>query len=106
TWDRFGQAGQVAGGRGWEYGIAKDNHRETAMNRTMVLFIGAAVMALTSPALAADKAAYKAPRNVFGQADLGQSWTNATLTPEQRAATFVNRLVLTPQETAQLEGAA
>jgi hypothetical protein len=75
------------------------------MKRTVVvLMVGAALIAL--PATAADKGAYKAPRNVFGQPDLGVSWTNATLTPEQRAAEFGDRLVLTPQEVQRLEGAA
>jgi hypothetical protein len=75
------------------------------MKPAVVLMIGAALMAL--PAVAADKPpAYQAPRNAFGQPDLGLSWTNATLTPEQRAAEFGGRLVLTPQETARLEGAA
>ncbi|HET9160084.1 MAG TPA: hypothetical protein VFN88_05685 [Caulobacteraceae bacterium] len=74
------------------------------MKRAVVLVVGAILIAV--PAAAADKGGYKAPRNVFGQPDLGVSWTNATLTPEQRAAQFGDRLVLSPQEVQQLEGAA
>jgi len=48
---------------------------------------------------------YKAPRNMYGQPDLGETWSNATLTPEARPAALADRAVYTPQEVARLEGA-
>jgi hypothetical protein len=53
----------------------------------------------------AKEAAYKAPRNGFGQPDIGGSWSNATLTPQVRPALYGTRKVQTPQEIAVLEGA-
>jgi len=50
-------------------------------------------------------AAYKAPRNAFGQPDFGGAWSNATITPESRPATYGDRAVHTPEEVARLEGA-
>src|SRR3954469_13973813 len=82
----------------------RTNQGATVMNRLIILALGTALCA--TPALAADKSAYHAPKNAFGQPDLGVSWTNATLTPEQRDAKFGGHLVLTPEEVAKLEGAA
>jgi hypothetical protein len=53
---------------------------------------------------AAKAAPYKAPRNWDGTPDLGGAWTNATITPLERPAQYGERLALTPQETATLEG--
>jgi hypothetical protein len=50
----------------------------------------------------AAKATYKAPRNVFGQPDLGDSWSSATLTTESRPAS-AKALVYTPDEVRKLE---
>ena len=58
---------------------------------------------LASPAAA--QGGFKAPRNAFGQPDLAGVWTNATITPIERAPTFGDRLVLTDAEAATLEGA-
>jgi len=43
-------------------------------------------------------------KNFFGQPDLSGAWTNGSLTPLSRPATYQGRLVLTPQEVATLEG--
>ena len=53
------------------------------------------------------QAAYKVRRvNALGQPDLGEYWTNASMTPESRPGAFGDRLVYTPQEVRhQLERA-
>ena len=62
-------------------------------------------VALADPAKPAHAApAYSAPVNSFGQPDLTGTWTNASLTPLERAAAY-DHLVLTPQEVAKAEGA-
>ena len=53
---------------------------------------------------AARASTYAAPRNSFGQPDLGGHWTNASITKESRPAGLGNRLVYTPAEVADLEG--
>ncbi|CAN5144499.1 hypothetical protein BH11PSE2_BH11PSE2_10160 [soil metagenome] len=64
-----------------------------------------AVQAATpAPAKPAKTAAFQTPRNSDGTPDLNGAWTNATITPLERPAQYGERLVLTPQETAQLEG--
>ncbi len=64
---------------------------------------GALLAALAaSPALAQT---YKAPRNSDGRPDLSGAWTNATITPLERPTQYGERLVLTREETATLEGA-
>lgn len=49
---------------------------------------------------------YKAPRNSLGQPDISGLWTNETLTRFQRPERYGDRLVLTEEEAAQMEGAA
>jgi hypothetical protein len=86
---------------------------------TACLLVGAmaaalvpAVTALAADAKAANTkakppakaAAWKTPRNWDGTPDLGGAWTNATITPLERPAQYGDRLTLTPQETATLEG--
>jgi hypothetical protein len=66
---------------------------------TSALLTAAFVPAL---ALAAD---YKAPRTAEGHPDLQGNWTNATITPLERPDKFAEKLVLTPQEAAELERA-
>jgi hypothetical protein len=44
------------------------------------------------------------PKNEYGQPDLQGLWTNATLTPFERPATYGDRLVMTPDEVAKAEG--
>jgi hypothetical protein len=50
-------------------------------------------------------AAWKAPHNAFGQPDLGGFWSNATITPTTRVASFGTRSTYTPEEVRALEGA-
>ena len=57
------------------------------MRRGLVITLGAAMFATPLVVLAQQArpaAAYKAPRNAFGQPDLGGYWTNATLTAQAR----------------------
>ena len=79
------------------------------MKRAAILTLGVALVCLaqTATVQAADKpaakaAAYKAPRNAFGQPDLGDSWSSATLTTESRPAS-AKALVYTPDEVKKLE---
>ena len=72
-----------------------------------------ATTAATSAAWAADApkaaapakaAAYHAPRNGLGQPDLQGQWTNATITPTNRASSFGPRATYTDAEAKDLEG--
>jgi hypothetical protein len=79
------------------------------MKRIVMLCLGSALCAAPlaiTIAQAADKpaakSAYKAPRNAFGQPDLGDSWSSATLTTESRPAS-AKALVYTPDEVKKLE---
>jgi hypothetical protein len=72
------------------------------MKRAVILSLGAVLCLAIPAAQAADKAPYKAPRNAFGQPDLGDSWSSATLTTESRPAT-AKALVYTPEEVKKLE---
>src|SRR5687768_4162950 len=74
------------------------------MNRTLLAALAAALLA--APLAASAQTASKVPRNALGQPDLEGNWTNATQTPQTRPAQFGNRLVMTPEEVAKLEGAA
>jgi hypothetical protein len=80
--------------------------RAASAGRLKVLLCGlaAVICGLPVSGVAAD-AGYKAPRNGFGQPDLGGAWSNATLTPQVRPALYGTRKVLTPEEVAILEGA-
>ncbi|MDZ4759494.1 MAG: hypothetical protein SGJ21_00285 [Alphaproteobacteria bacterium] len=49
--------------------------------------------------------AYKAPRTGFGQPDLSGTWSNSTLTPMTRPASFKDRLAHTEDEVKKLEAA-
>lgn len=49
---------------------------------------------------------YKVPRTADGHPDFQGNWTNASLTSLERPAQFGDRLVLTPEEAAQIEGTA
>jgi hypothetical protein len=73
-----------------------------------------ALLLLTAIALAslgvassaqAPPAAYKAPRNAFGQPDLEGTWTNNSLTPLQRPAAWANKTRLTADEVELLRKA-
>ena len=84
------------------------------MKRAILLAFGTALCVsplAVAPAVAETKAAkpaaaYKAPRNAFGQPDLSGYWSNASLTPMMRPSAFGTRLVLTPEEVKKMEGAA
>jgi hypothetical protein len=69
-----------------------------AMSVAMALF--------GAEAFAQGKASYKAPRNEFGQPDLQGNWNNATLTSVERDAKLGERMHLTDEEAAQVEGYA
>jgi hypothetical protein len=72
----------------------------------LCLAFGMTHAALAADAKPAAKTAYKAPRTVGGQPDLQGNWSNASLTTlERNAATYGDRLVMTPQEVAKAEGA-
>ncbi|WP_411289007.1 hypothetical protein [Phenylobacterium sp.] len=83
------------------------------MNRCAILALStalcAAPVAVFAPLEAAAQtkpaAAFKAPRNAFGQPDLSGYWSNSTLTPMARPAAFGTRAVHTPEEVAKLEAA-
>jgi len=77
-----------------------------------LLVIGVvAVLSAAAPAAAQQaaaskaQAAYKAPRNSFGQPDFTGNWSNASLTPQARPAAYGTRSVYLPEEVAILEGA-
>ncbi len=69
----------------------------------------AAALALAAPAAAqaqppSKASPYKAPRALDGQPDLQGAWTNASLTPLERPKALGERLVMTPDEVAAVEG--
>lgn len=75
-------------------------------HRTAILcgIVGLTLAAVLSPAgFAAD---YKPPRNELGQPDISGLWTNETLTRFERPPAYGDRLVLTEEEVARMEGAA
>jgi hypothetical protein len=62
----------------------------------------ASVLVLAATSAAAQ--GYKAPRNSYGQPDLSGVWSNATITRLERDPRLGERLVLTDQEAARMEG--
>ncbi|MEI7932390.1 MAG: hypothetical protein WCI21_04955, partial [Alphaproteobacteria bacterium] len=75
-----------------------------------LLLAGTAIIA-AAPALSADgpnpivyKAGFTPPKNSFGQPDISGAWTNSTLSTLERATSYGDRLVMTPQEVAAAEG--
>ena len=74
------------------------------MKRLLACGLATVLCGLPAAGFAGD-AAYKAPRNGFGQPDFGGSWSNATLTPQVRPALYGTRRVQTPEEVRLLEGA-
>lgn len=58
-----------------------------------------------SAAPAAKASSYKAPRLGNGLPDLSGVWTSSTLTSLERPAQYGDRLVMTPEEAARIEGA-
>jgi hypothetical protein len=88
--------------------MTKQPHQTANWGRTsemrVRLAIGLMALLAAGPALAADKGAYHAPKNTFGQPDLEGYWTNATLTPITRDAAFGPRPLYTPEEVKKIEG--
>jgi hypothetical protein len=82
------------------------------MKRSLVVVLGAAICVTPIVAIAQQTAkapgakTFKAPRNAFGQPDLGGQWTNATITPVARPAQYGERRILTEEEVKRLEGAS
>ncbi len=77
----------------------------TQRNLTVALLAGALGLTLAVPTfVVAQTSAYKAPRILGNVPDLQGNWTNSSLTPLQRAATYGNRLVMTPEEARKIEG--
>jgi hypothetical protein len=70
--------------------------------------IGVACITLAAAGSQADKpaAAYKVPKNSFGQPDLEAVWTNNSATPLQRPAAWADKQFLTDAEIQQVEKAA
>jgi len=64
----------------------------------------AAVFVLASACAASAQGPYKPPRLSDGKPDLQGFWSNATLTRLERDATYGERLALTKEEAAKLEG--
>ncbi len=54
----------------------------------------------------AKASAWHAPRTAFGSPDLQGTWSNVTITPLERPASFGTRTVLTPDEVRTMEGRA
>jgi hypothetical protein len=71
-----------------------------------VVAMGMLLASFGTQALSQSKTTYKAPRNEFGQPDLQGNWNNATLTSVERDAKFGDRMNLTDEEAAQIEGYA
>jgi hypothetical protein len=74
------------------------------MTRALICGLAAIACGLPASGVAAD-AAYKAPRNGFGQPELSGNWSNATLTPQIRPILYGTRRAQTPEEVRLLEGA-
>lgn len=80
--------------------------RKAAISLFAIAAAFAAAPSMAQPGKSpASVGSYHAPRNAFGQPDLEGVWTNATLTTFERDPKFGDRLVMTPQEVAAVEGA-
>ncbi len=75
-----------------------------AMGAVAALALGVGAFGVS--AFAAEPAPYKAPRLAFGQPDLGENWSNVSLTPETRRGSMANRAVLTEDEVKAIESGA
>ncbi len=85
------------------------------MNSKVACLVACALASTGLPTIAAaqqgapassssSSSAYKAPRNAFGQPDFSGTWSNTMTTRLERPASFGDRLVMTPQEVAAVEG--
>ena len=70
-----------------------------------VAAIPVAAQAASTAAPAGRAGVYRAPRNAWGQPDLGAFWTNVSLTPEMRPAALGAKAAYTKEETAKMEAA-
>ena len=71
----------------------------------------AGVTAIAAPAMTAEKpatkaAAFKTPKTAWGAPDIQGTWTNVTVTPLERPASYGDRKNLTETEVKQIEGKA
>lgn len=75
------------------------------MKSRLVILASACAMATAGACLAQPtfETNYTAPRNAFGQPSFDGVWTNATVTPFERPASYGDRLVLTEEEVAARE---
>jgi hypothetical protein len=74
-----------------------------SMSLALALCAGAAI-SLAAPAMTPAAETYKAPRNSWGQPDLGGNWSNASLSPLTREAGFGSRATYTDAEVKEREG--
>ena len=75
----------------------------------LALFAAAAPLAAHAASTAPAKAQsgpYHAPRNAWGQPDLGSFWTNVSMTPEMRPASLGAKGAYTKDEAAKIESGA
>jgi len=72
----------------------------------MIIRSLAAATALALSAFPALAQGYTAPRNGYGQTDFSGAWSNESLTPFERPRAYGERLVMTEEEVARLEGVA
>lgn len=68
----------------------------------IAIAIAAAIALLAFPSHAQDD--YRAPRTSLGQPDLQGTWTNETMTRFERPPEMAGRLIMTPEEVAELDG--
>jgi hypothetical protein len=71
------------------------------------LLAGVACLSLAGQAMAAGPVyynGYRPPMDSLGRPDLNGVWTNATITPFERPASFGERVTMTPKELDEAEG--
>jgi hypothetical protein len=78
--------------------------RRTCHSTASLLVVLLATGPLSIASQAAETKSWTAPRTAFGQPDLQGNWTNATLTPLERAPKYGDRLVLSKEEAKAIEG--
>ena len=76
------------------------------LTSAMAIAVTPALVQAATAKPAGKAAPYKAPRLYDGHPDLEGTWTNVTVTPLERPASYGDRKVLTPAEVATLEGRA
>ena len=75
------------------------------MGATLLSAAALSPLAQAAEKPAAPAAAFKAPKNAFGQPDLSGFWTNASLTPMTRSPTVNGRATYTEDEVKKMEAA-